>query len=318
MSFSRRSLALLPVCAAAPARASDLVVVGRDGWLFAAWEDIRRGNLAGVRQVADLIAEAAGVLNRAGVAMCIALVPLRARIYPDMLPAEFRMSAEAEARYATLLARWQAAGILMPDLAARFQALRRAQAEPLFFRADNHWRPVAAYAAAEEVARAVAGLRLPPSPRPGARLGDWTNASMTGRDLADLLPPAERARFRPEPFRVRQLPRAAGGLLAEEETPADVAVVGNSFVVPSSGFPAAMSQALGRPIALFSRTGNFGHWKMLTDFLAGPLFRPTRPKLIIWQLLEGNMEHMPDQRGYFGANAMSPAAFLAAVRAAAG
>ncbi|MCX7372757.1 MAG: twin-arginine translocation pathway signal, partial [Alphaproteobacteria bacterium] len=120
-----------------------------------------------------------------------------------------------------------------------------------------------------------------------------------------------------ERYRIRSVPPAVGSLLGDDDAGSDVALAGNSFTMPRMGFTPALSSALGRPVSLFMRAGNFGHWKMLTEYLSGPIFRNTRPRLLIWQLLEGNMEHMPDQRGYFGANAMAPAEFLRVVRQAA-
>jgi len=319
MRLSRRALALSGAALAAPALAEIRgdVVIGRDGWLFAAWEDVRAGNLAGVRRVGGLISEAIGILKQGGIELGIVLVPMRARIYREFLPDNFRMGAEAEQRYATLLAEWRRAGALMPDLATAFAGLRTRERDPIFFKQDNHWRPPAAYLAAEEMARAAAPARLPASSRPGTRLGDWVNFTQATADLAALLPQAERARFPMERYRIRAVPPAVGSLLGDDDAGSDVALAGNSFTMPLFGFTPALSAALGRPISLFMRAGNFGHWKMLTEYLSGPIFRNTRPRLLIWQLLEGNMEHMPDQRGYFGANAMAAAEFLRVVRQAA-
>lgn len=320
-AFGRRGAAFLPLAGLspgpAPAQEASLITRGRDGWLFPSWEDIREPNTAELRQVSDLVAEAITLLRGGGIAVGIALIPMRARIYPEKLPENFRMARETEARYATLLARWRGAGALMPDLATRFAGLRRSQAEAVFFSADNHWKPVAAYAAAEDMAGLAAPLRLPAIATGGTRLGDWGTLSMRDNDLAGLLPAAEARRFQPERYRVRALPPASGGLLGEDAALSDVAVLGNSFVLPGFGFTPALSQALGRPLTLFMRAGNFGHWRIMTEYLGGPLFRANRPKLLVWQLLEGDMVHPPDQAGYFGPNAMAPRAFLAAVRAAA-
>ena len=319
MRLSRRALALGGAVLATPALAEirGEVVIGRDGWLFAAWENIRAGNIAGVRRVGGLISEAIGILKQGGIEVGIVLVPMRARIYPEFLPETFRMGAEAEQRYSTLLADWRRAGALMPDLATAFTALKTREREPIFFKQDNHWRPPAAYLAAEEMARSAQAARLPPSSRPGTRLGDWVNFTQQTADLTALLPPADRARFPMERYRIRAVPPAVGSLLGDDDAGSDVALAGNSFTMPRMGFTPALSSALGRTVRLFMRAGNFGHWKMLTEYLSGPIFRNTRPRLLIWQLLEGNMEHMPDQRGYFGANAMAPAEFLRVVRQAA-
>ncbi len=319
-TLGRRGAALLPLASLLPGRAgaqqASLITPGRDGWLFPAWEDIREPNTAELRQVSDLVADAITMIRGAGIAVAIVLIPMRARIYPEKLPDNFRMASATAERYATLLARWRGAGALMPDLASRFAALRRSQNETVFFSADNHWKPVAAYAAAEEVARLAAPLGLPAVARGGTRLGEWGTLTMRDNDLAGLLPPAEARRYQPERYRVRALPQASGGLLVEDDAANDVAVLGNSFVLPGFGFTPALSQALNRPVTLFVRAGNFGHWRILTEYLGGGLFRANRPKLLVWELLEGDMVHPPEQIGYFGPNTMTPQAFLAGVRAA--
>ncbi len=288
-------------------------LVGKNGWLFPAWEDVRENSMPDVRRATALFSEALALMTRAGLRVCVALVPMRARLYPEFLPDDWRVSADAEARYRVVLEGFRATGAVVPDLHAVLARQKAQQAEPLFFRADTHWRPSAAYVVAEEVARAGAGL--PPASRPGIRLGPWGTLRNNENNLAAELPPEQRRRYPTQEYRVRSVPPAGGGLL-DGDAVADTTIVGDSYVLPGYGFTPGLSNALRRPVSLFYRWGNHGHWRRLTDYLGGDLFKARRPALLVIQMQEGNMTRMPDLRGYFGENSMSPQAFIAAVRGA--
>ena len=313
---TRRTLLALPLASPALAQTGrfDPVMVGRDGWLFANWESLRPGTLPATRRVSALLAEGFGLIARAGIQVSVALVPTRARIYPEFLPAGTVVSPDAEARYGVARDAFRAAGAIVPDMAEHFLRIKQGAQEPVFFLADTHWRPWSAYLAAEEHARAIAP-GLPASTRPGTRLGAWGQLTFREHILANLLPPAQRAAYPAERYRVRMLPPAQGGLL-DGDTAEEVMVLGDSFALPNFGFTPMLSMALNRPVGLFHRTGNHGHWKRLTDYLEGELFRTRRPRAIIILILEGNLEHMPDQAAYFGPNAMPPAQFISRIRGA--
>lgn len=312
----RRTLLALPLATPAMAQSGrfEPVLVGREGWLFANWETLRPGTLPAVRRTTALLAEGIGLIARAGIQVSVALVPMRARIYPEFLPEGTTLSADAVARYAVARDAFRAAGAIVPDMAEQFLRIKQGAPEPVYFLADTHWRPWAAYLAAEEHARAI-GPGLPPSTRPGTRLGAWGQLSFREHILANLLPAAQRAAYPPERYRVRALPPAQGGLL-DGDTAEDVMIIGDSFALPTFGFTPMLSMALNRPVGLFYRTGNHGHFRRLTDYLQGELFRSRRPRAIIILILEGNLEQMPDQAAFFGPNAMPPAQFLSRIREA--
>lgn len=302
--------------APATAQNSGQVVHGKDGWLFAAWEDIRRVDLAKCRRVAQLVGNAVGILQQAGIEVAISLTPTRARIYPEFLPDHFQPSNEAKRRYALVLEELRKSRAVVPDLADLFAGLRTSQpAEPAFFKADIHWTPMGAEAAATDMARQVKNaVRLPPPPHPGTQLGHTITMRYDTNDLAQLLPPAEQRRFPPQAYKVREVVRARGvAALLEDET-ADVVVVGNSYMQVGFGFPPMLSNQLGRPVSLVWKVGRVGPFRTLLDYLEGPLFKGQKPKLLVWHFLEGNMEYLPDVVSTFGQGAMPPQEFLSDLR----
>lgn len=313
--------AALATLAAPAVRAERIngVIIGRDGWLFAPWDPPSLLDVAKVRRVCALVAEVGTILRRGGVELAISVPPARSRVYRDVLPTDVRIVPAIEGRYALALRELRAANLAVPDYAALFSRLRQAQPDRLlFFKADSHWTPEGAEGAAVEMASALAGrVRLPPSSRPGAALTEPEPMRHVG-DLAALLPSANRARYPAEPFNVRQPGVVTGTTLVSltnEET-ADVVVVGSSYMHPRYGFSHRLSHELRRPVGLTWAVHQNGPWKTLLLQLGSDAFRRARPKAIVWNILEFDLESMPDRADIWRANAMQPANFIAEVRRA--
>jgi alginate O-acetyltransferase complex protein AlgJ len=241
---------------------------------------------------------------------------MKARIYPEFLPADFRWSAASLTAYEALRSGMAEGPAVVPDLAGLFSALRRSQPESLFFKGDTHWTPVAAAATAETLVRALSTRpRLPPNPHGGMTLGRWVPLDFAAADLdlAKQLPEPMRARWKAERYQLRMMPRPTG-LLEVEAEGADVTLVGNSYSFPGFGLGANLSEKLARPLNLFARVGREGHWRTMLNYLESSLFRQQRPRLLVWQLIEGSLSLPPDERGFFGDNAMTGDAFLRDLR----
>jgi alginate O-acetyltransferase complex protein AlgJ len=265
-----------------------------------------------MKRAIKTIGEAIRLFQASRIAIAICLVPSKSRVYKEFLPDDFRFGPDAERRYATALQELRAAGVIVPDLAGLFAAVRKAMpGVDLFFRGDTHWLPPAAEQAAIEMARLIlAAGKLPPSTRPGSTL-DAPRAMVQNRnDLAALLPPELQVKFPPQRFEVR-LPAATGpaGLLVDDN--ADVLVIGNSFAQPNYGYAPMLSNRLGRPVALSWRVHQFSPYWSILNYLKGEDFRRQRPNFIVWYFQEFDMETSADDRGAWGPNAMAPAEFLA-------
>jgi hypothetical protein len=313
--------ALLAAPGVARAEIRGQIVVGKEGWLFGLWEDIRRVNLQRSRAAGAFVNQAAGEFRRGGIELVLTIAPGRWRTYEDMLPPEFQMSAEAKQRYATLLSEFRRSGALVPDLAALFAAQRRAQPEPLFFKYDTHWTGAGAEAAATEVAKAVKDrLRLPPSQRRGTQVGDFETKQNPG-EFRRLMTPAEAAKVpAQEAYKVRRSQArfaSAQGELVDDDAN-DIVIVGNSYMLPQFGFPQMFSNQLDRPVGLSLKAQRIGPYRIMLDYLGSSQFKgQPKPKVILWHFLEGSADQLPDSREWWGeAGAMAPDAFLAGLRQA--
>ena len=304
-----------PVSVPPPGSQTGEVITGRDGWLFGAWEDVRRVDLRRTRDLCLYLNGAIGIIRDAGLKVALCITPTKARIYQEFLPADFQPNGDAIARYGVLmevLARSQA---LMVDHAAQFATLRRTSRDPLYFKADIHWTPAGGAAAATDLAKLVkVRAGLPSARRPGTRLGEFISMRYESNDLAGMLPPAQRTRFPYEQFRVRRIVGAPQGVGLIEEDGADSVVVGNSFMQTGFGFPPTFSNELARPVSLAVQVGRFGPYTTLLNYLKSDLFRNERPNLLVWHFLEGNMEVMPDHTGYWGSSAMPASRFIEELR----
>jgi alginate O-acetyltransferase complex protein AlgJ len=323
--FSRRILlpagAGLVLARPAPAQVRGNIVFGKDNHIFAGWEDIRRASAQRMRPVVQLATQVIRILKDAGMEVAVPLIPTRARVLSDMLPPDFQPNQDAQRRYEQAMAQLRQAGAIVPDYATLLTNLRTSQREAVFFKADSHWTAVGAEAAAIDMANAIKGaVQLPASRRPGTRLGNFITNVHSG-DFLQLLPEADKPRFPAERFRIRQAAAAsgggsvAGGLLEDDN--ADVVVVGNSYMQPYFGYPHVLSSALARPVALVWKTARVGPYRTLLDYVTGSQFRAQRPKVLLWQLMEGSLEQMPDAANWWEpAMAMPAPQFLNDLRRA--
>lgn len=318
----RRGLAALAAgtaLAAPPARAQHLSAIrGREGWLFAPWDNVQQADTTNLPRVCDILAEAVGMLRAAGVETVIALIPSKAMVYRNMLPPGMAPSPVAQRRYeATRAALTQGGVRLVPDLMTPMAREAAARPEPrLFFKADTHWTPAGAELAAWVMAAAIqSAFRFPASPGPAERLGPPERRVRGRNDLLDFVAAAERRNFPAEPFLIHAPISRAGAALVQEDR-ADVAAVGSSYLAPEFNFAAALSAGLGRPVALDWKTANVGPYETLLAYLRSRTFQRQRPLLLVLSLLEGAMVLLPSNRSAFPQHAMGTDAFLGGVRAA--
>ncbi|WP_159348574.1 alginate O-acetyltransferase AlgX-related protein [Roseomonas harenae] len=296
----------------AEAQTAGLAVIGKEGWLFPVWDKVWDVDSNLVRQTSQVIAQAIDILKAAGIGTAITLIPSKARIYRQYLPAEIRVSAEADRRYAGIMNDLRRPGAILPDLDAAFRA--RAAGVQLFFKSDTHWTPMGAELAAVEVAKAI-GPTVPSSTRPGTQVSTLSNKMHPRGDLVRNLPEAQRASYGPEPYQVREVVQAGGqaALIADDTT--DVTVVGNSYMEPRYLFQPILSNQLSRPVSLFWKPNNVGPYATMLQYVASAGFKQQRPKVIAWTHLEVDFPGLPSSSGW-GQNAMAPEKFLADLRRA--
>lgn len=296
-------------------QAEALLIQGRDGWLFPIWEklsDVRQSrsdtNVALISAVKDQLATQ-------GIKLVVVVVPMKASFYVDRLPASRPVSSEVLQRFASLMKRLEAAGILTVDTLSALRELEQTR-QLAFFRTDYHWTAQGAEATAELVGRLIEkSVRFDYAPGGGSALGDWTNVRRYG-DLATRFMTAEqRLVLGRERFRVRASPTENMVLL--DDDPAEIHLIGNSFVQPYLGFPQKLSQGLNRPVSLTWKPGNIGPWITFLDYVESDEYHQNKPKLIVWQLNEPRMESGPNAAGDWDTASLMPdAVWLDRVRRA--
>jgi alginate O-acetyltransferase complex protein AlgJ len=290
------------------------VVIGKDGWLFGAWEDVRHVDLQRLRPLAPLFSRAVQLFRTAGIELVVTVAPTRARIYQDMLPADFQPNHDAVQRYPHMLELLRGTGALVPDFATALAQARASQPEPVFLKTDTHWTGAGSEAAAAELAKIMlAKYRLPPTTKHGPKLGAYQTFQNPGEIRRMMLPEDQKAYPATEPLKIRKTEfrfASPQGILIEDDS-SDIIIVGNSYMLPQYGFPDALANRLDRPVSLAVKAQNIGPYRTLLDYLASSQFKGhVRPKVLIWHHLEGSIDQTPDVRSWWGEGTMQTSAFL--------
>ena len=263
------------------------VVVGDDGWLYTAEEFALKPDAQA--QLDAHLAQVAEVRERLaarGTALLVALVPAKARVYPEHLGGR-RVPALHAGLYARALDTARAAGIPAPDLLA---AMARCKAAgPVFLRTDTHWTPAGAQCAAATLAAASreAGLARTGAPvafrttqdAPAPHRGDLLKFLPLDPWFEGLLPPADAlAAPRTEPVE-------ATGLLDDAPAP-EVVLVGTSYSAnPLWNFPGALQQAFGEDVVSYATPAQ-GPFLPMLEYLGSADFAARPPRLVIWEVPE--------------------------------
>jgi alginate O-acetyltransferase complex protein AlgJ len=262
------------------------LVVGRHDWLYTV-EEFAAAADAGAQVTAHLgqIDEARRRLARRGSALLVALVPAKARIYPQHLAGQKPAALHAEL-YAQALAALRAQRILAPDLQRTLAAC--ATVHQAFLRTDTHWTPAGARCAAERLAVSArsAGLRarqtvayrtsLAPA---AAHRGDLLTFLPLDPWFAGLLPQPDRLEV------PRTEPAARGGLLDEQPRP-EVVLIGTSYSAdPKWNFTGALQQAFGEDVVNYAAPAR-GPFVPMREYLDSAALRAAPPRLVIWEIPE--------------------------------
>ena len=276
------------------------VVVGTGGWLYTDEEfKTYAGAEATVATHLALIPWVRDELARQGTQLVVALVPSKARIYPehigDRQPAALHDGLYARAREAL-----RAADIAAPDLVRALETCKREQ--PAFLRTDTHWTPAGARCAAQAV-RAATGA----GPGDGAaRYRTLTTATEEHRgDLlrylpldpyfAQLLPPAERIELR-QTERIAAQDAAAGDALLGDSGAPEVVLVGTSYSADARwNLTGALQEALQQDVVNYAALGK-GPFVPMLDYLLNSASLPTAPKLLVWEIPERYLPMAQDLR----------------------
>jgi alginate O-acetyltransferase complex protein AlgJ len=290
-------------------------VIGQQDWLYLVWDDPRRADFAQINKVTEIVEKAIAILRAARIDVVLAFVPAKSRVYRAFLPDDFRFTPETDRRYAVSLERLRKSGAIVPDLATVFADILKAKPDDkVFFKNDTHWTALGAEAAAKAIAQEMkAQLKLPPSPRPGANIGPAVTKVHVKSDLSLVLPPKEHP---DETYQVHEVVAAKGKASLLDDDRPDVVVVGSSYMQPKYNFAEMLSNQLNRPVELVWKVHLVGPYKTLLSYVTSESFKKQRPRAIVWNFLEIDMELMPDNQGAWRENVIPPDTFLLELAAA--
>ena len=266
------------------------VRIGCNNWLFLN-EELRpwpEADAAMAERVAGL-ARIRARLAAQNVTLIVAVVPDKARVHGGELCGA-PLSAQAEARYAQLVAALEAGGMAPLSLLPVMRAL--ATQRPGYWRTDTHWNQDGAAAASTAIAERARMLDIG---RPNASGGGgfttrFAEAQTDGPgDLLRLMgldimpdgwrPPPDRQRL----ARTEEPAPAAGGLLDDAAAP-QVALIGSSYSM-NANFHGFLQEALGAAVTNLAQAGG-GFAGAATAYFAGATFREAPPRVIIWEIPE--------------------------------
>jgi alginate O-acetyltransferase complex protein AlgJ len=266
------------------------VVLGRDQWLYsdeefnpiANSEQFESENLALIQGVRD-------TLKQHGVQLVLAIVPAKARLYPEHIGKEAPASLHKDL-YQQFHAQVQQAGILAPDLLAPLQQAK-AQGQ-VFLRTDTHWTPMGAEVVAQHIGATIA-KQTPLSGEPQqyvteakpveAYKGDLTSFLPLDPLFSDLLP-------KPDQLAQRSTKVAEGtgeggdSLFGDSQIP--VALIGTSYSANAHwNFLGALQQALHSDVVNYAENGHGPILPML-KYLQTDAFKNSPPQVLVWEFPE--------------------------------
>ena len=288
------------VAAALPASA---LIIGRDDWLFYRHELYGPSDGPDTDASLDLLRQFNRVLAENGIALVIAMVPIKMRIHGEHLPAGYRLPEAAAANYDRAVAYLRKHGVAVADLNnAMLRHPERSGEEPFFLRLDTHWTPGGALAAAEAVRDALLAtpalaqvLDAIPAQRYRMRRGTQRVPTQTKPDLAALHP---RGDSLPKDLVTPvDVVRLSGGysLWGDEGNP-QITLVGSSYSQDWTTFPGVLRHALQRDILDVNTSGDQGHWHGMEAYLRDDAFQARPPRLLIWEFPERDLRSPPDAR----------------------
>ena len=287
-------LLALSLTAGAVFAAEDLVLRGKNDWLFVRFEAPLQAASADARLSLQLISQLNRVLASNQIALAVVVVPSKIETHAEHLPADFKISPYMAGFNQQVQSTLKANGVQVIDLKG---ALRKAAVDdpntPVFHRLDSHWTHTGALVAANTV---LAGIQASPALKQPLDqvlaekyLLSWSAEAkpQLDNDIVRLLP-AGSITSAPDAVRRFTVTRAASritGLLGDP-TDANITLVGSSFSDDVTGFPGALRYVLQRDMLNFSIKGDLGPWMMMKAYLTNEAFQSRRPRLVIWEIPE--------------------------------
>lgn len=258
-------------------------LVGKDGWLYTSEEfqtSDPKLDQANIEAKLQYIQEVRNQLKAQGAALVVALVPAKARVYPEHLGSLHIPSVKVDL-YQKFRGKVLAMSIPTPDLYATLS-----DAKPqgnVFVRTDTHWSPLGATVAAKAVAATVRQIS-PDLQLPTAEFK--TSTAKTGKNVGDLLRYLPGAAPKSATIFVPGTEKVGGADSLLGEDPVAVTLVGTSYsAIKDWNFEGALKQALGSDVLNVADAGQ-GPIVPMRAYLKSQAIKDAPPKLVIWEIPE--------------------------------
>lgn len=277
-------------------------IIGKNEWLFYRYELTEPSHESMTEITLDLIQRFNKVLAANEVALAVAMVPLKIRIYAEQLPDDIKLNNYTAGNAARMNKALKNAQVNVLDLNTAFMDSSKLSSErPLFFRLDSHWSPSGALVAAEAIKNEIYTNSLLKNALTSTAqtefkmvMGSKPRASK-GRDLITVLPknsptfPIEQV----YQMSVSRTQSAKDDLLSTR-SPVGVALVGSSYSKEWTGFPDALRFILQRDVLSVSVGADQGSWVGMESYVSDDAFQSSPPKILIWEMPERDMRAPPD------------------------
>ena len=209
-------------------------------------------------------------LARRGIDLIVMPTPVKPSVHPERLTGQARGSAviARNPSYRSFVDELTGQGVLVFDVSAELEKMKRATADPLYLATDTHWRPETVELVAERLASFIDQHTDLPGRSPTLYQASQivvTNSGDTTR-LLDL--PAAQTAYPAETVTLRQI-ASPDGVVWRADRDADVLLLGDSFANVFSvdemgwgnaaGLAEQLSFALQRPVDRIARNDNGAH-----------------------------------------------------------
>lgn len=263
------------------------VLVGTNGWLFtdeefAVWPNSQAQIENHLKTIEDIHKK----LKNKDIPLIVALLPAKARLYPEYLGKNKWPIAHART-YGTALDFLHTKSIPAPNLLDAFS--RHPDKDRFFLKTDTHWAPDGARLAAQALASALPVSLPEKSGFKTRRTGETDHSG----DLMRYIPQGNiKIPGAPEPDKIGVFETQKGNsgdadtnaLFGEQTLP--VALVGTSYSANDSwNFAGFLKEALHSDVLNAADEGR-GPFVTMIDYLESPAFRETPPDLVIWEIPE--------------------------------
>ena len=303
------SLALLAATAAAQDAPG---IVGKNEWLYYKYELTSGQDPAAISTSVNLIQRLNKVFQKNGIAVVVAMVPLKVRIHPENLPSSIKLTDALQGQYGRVLKSLDSGGVLTADLNTAFlNSPNRITPMPLFFRQDTHWSAAGALVAAETIRDAINAqpslkAALEATPAAAYKLTWATQEPLKVGDLVAQLPKGSPS-FAGEPVKYYEVDKLPSEGSANSTSAANAAsllggssvgitLLGSSYTHEWTKFPGAVSYVLQRDILSVSVDASQGQWVGMHTYLRDDAFQTNPPKLLIWEMPERDMAAPPQYK----------------------